>query len=478
VTESRSEQADKLACEILSFARNSLMFSMRFMAIALYKPELEPGGKFAFATDAERIYFDSRHIFDVYRAEPSAVNRDFLHIVLHCVFHHLFVGAKVNPKLWDLACDVAVENAITELKIGALSCLREKRQEKAIAELSSAGVKPLTAEKIYRHYLDFAADDEQIERIRREFYADDHSPWYAFPGSVSDEQNEQEQKAKGGSGDGNGKSGEKSEPNPNSENQTPNAPDNEARATKEELEENWKAIAEKVQTELETASRQWSDVAGALTQNLREVTREKYDYAEFLRRFAVLGEELRINDDEFDYVFYTYGLRLYDNLPLVEPLEYKEVKRVREFVIAIDTSASVSGELVQAFAQKTFNILKQSETYFSRINLRIIQCDTVIQDDAKITNQEEFDRYLRAMELKGLGGTDFRPVFRYVDELIAKGEFTNLRGLIYFTDGYGTFPEIRPRYESAFVFIDTGGDSVNPNVPVWAIKLILKPEEI
>ena len=74
-----------------------------------------------------------------------------------------------------------------------------------------------------------------------------------------------------------------------------------------------------------------------------------------------------MNDEEFDYVYYTYGLRLYENMPLIEPLEYKEVKRIREFVIAVDTSGSTSGDLVQKFLQKTYNILKTSESYFSRM---------------------------------------------------------------------------------------------------------------
>ena len=74
---------------------------------------------------------------------------------------------------------------------------------------------------------------------------------------------------------------------------------------------------------------------------------------------------MRINDDEYDYIFYTYGLRQYKNMPLIEPLEYKEVKRIREFVIAIDTSGSTSGELVQRFMQKTYNILKiHGELFF------------------------------------------------------------------------------------------------------------------
>ena len=48
------------------------------------------------------------------------------------------------------------------------------------------------------------------------------------------------------------------------------------------------------------------------------------------------------------------------------------------------------------------------------------------------------------MKIKGLGGTDFRPVFNLVDKLILDKEFTNLKGLIYFTDGYGDFPAQKP----------------------------------
>ena len=48
---------------------------------------------------------------------------------------------------------------------------------------------------------------------------------------------------------------------------------------------------------------------------------EKCDYAEFLNKFMVMGETMQINDDEFDYIFYTYGLQLYKNMPLIEPLE-------------------------------------------------------------------------------------------------------------------------------------------------------------
>ena len=242
------------------------------------------------------------------------------------------------------------------------------------------------------------------------------------------------------------------------------------------MKADWKDVADRMKMDMEAFQKKIGDKAGNLIQNLQSVTKEKYDYSSFLKKFAVMGEQMKINDDEFDYNFYTYGLNLYGNMPLVEPLEYKEVKRIKEFVIAIDTSGSVRGELVQKFMQKTYNIMKSEETFFSKINLHIIQCDVKVQETIKITCEEDFDNYLKTMQFHGFGGTDFRPVFTYVEELRAKKEFQNLKGLIYFTDGYGIFPAKKPDYETAFVFIRDEYEI--PDVPPWAIKLVLESGEI
>ena len=118
----------------------------------------------------------------------------------------------------------------------------------------------------------------------------------------------------------------------------------------------------------------------------------------------------------------------------------------------------------------------QEDSYFSRVNIHIIQCDAEIQEDVVIKNRNEFEAYLKSMNIRGLGGTDFRPVFRYVDQLIEEKRFRNLKGLIYFTDGYGTFPENKPTYTTAFVFVEEGYEI--PVVPPWAIKLVLQHEDI
>ena len=80
------------------------------------------------------------------------------------------------------------------------------------------------------------------------------------------------------------------------------------------------------------------------------------------------------------------------------------------------------------------------------------------------------------MELYGNGGTDFRPVFSYITELQEQGELQDLKGLLYFTDGKGTFPKKRPLYDTAFILFRE--DYKEVSVPPWAIRLTLDEEDL
>ena len=451
--EEKQQKTEKISLEILRMSKNKLLVNLRFLDTALSRPKPTPSPEHtaSCAVDGKVFLFDPRHILTTFRVEEDMVTRTFLHTVFHCVFKHMFVNTLVDLELWDIACDIAVESVINDLKLDYLKTLRAGQQEQII-EGYKGEIGTLTAEKIYNFLLSKKLAEKSIDTLKILFKADDHFLWY-----LTDEQ-KAERGLPGygerGSADGN----------------------TVFFLSRAELLADWTNIGEAMQVELETFGKQRGTEAGLLTQNLREVNRERYDYTEFLRKFAVRGEIMKINPDEFDYNYYTYGLNLYENMPLIEPLEYKDVKAIREFVVAIDTSGSTSGELVQKFVQKTYNILKNAESFFTKINLHIIQCDAAIQEDVKITSQEEFDAYLKTMQIHGLGGTDFRPVFSYVNSLVDIGEFTNLKGLIYLTDGYGAFPAKKPDYDTAFVFIDD--EPNNYEVPAWAIKLVLRSEEI
>ncbi len=242
------------------------------------------------------------------------------------------------------------------------------------------------------------------------------------------------------------------------------------------MEQEWENISKSVQEDLETFSRMQGSHSACFMANVAISNRKSIDYADFLRRFARLHEDMRVSDEEFDYVFYTYGLKLYGNMPLVEPLEYQEIERVRDFVIAIDTSSSCSEGLVQHFIDRTFQILTETEELRGAINVHIVQCDAAIQEDTKVSSLEQLKEFSNHFQIKGRGGTDFRPVFAYVDDLLAAGEFEELGGLIYFTDGYGTFPSHPPDYQTAFVFVEDEGDS--RCVPAWAMKVVLRSEQV
>ena len=71
---------------------------------------------------------------------------------------------------------------------------------------------------------------------------------------------------------------------------------------------------------------------------------------------------------------------------------------------------------------------------------------------------------------------DFRPVFERVEELVRDHVFENLRGMLYFTDGYGVYPKKMPPFETAFIFLEE--DYQDREVPPWAIRLVLREEEL
>lgn len=424
----KREKTSRLAAEILQLARDSILVQLRFLDVALSRLQpAERAGINAVATDGVSLFYDPVYVLRKYRDEPGYGARIYLHVLLHCIFYHSFQYGKLEETLWDLAADIAVENTILEMGLN-FAKLRTDVDEQAYLQRLKPEVGTLTAERIYHYLKKNPPKEEELEEIRLLFVRDCHELWKP--------------------------SGE------------------------EELvitQDMWKKISERVKADLKSFSKGKTN-SESLEKNLTEATRDRYDYAKLLQRFTVMGEDVQVNEEEFDYIYYTYGLSHYGNMPLIEPLEYRDAKKVKEFVIALDTSASCRGSVLQGFLRKTYSILKGTEHFFQKINVHIIQCDSEIRSDVKITCEEDFDAFIINERLKGFGSTDFRPVFDYVDHLLAEGEFENLKGLIYFTDGYGVYPQQMPGYDVIFAFLQD--DDRLPAVPPWAIKVILNEDEL
>ncbi len=418
------EQISSLAREVIRLAHDGILINMRFLDVALDKLKLEEREQMgAFAFDGSKLYYDPALLLARYRKEPHFAVRLYLHVLLHCIFYHSYQTDKLERELWDLSTDIAVENTVLEmnLHLAALPSDAILRGRLDILKKQAGG---LTAEKLYRHFRIEQPSGKALKEWRELCHYDEHLYW----------------------------------------------------DRKEELTlsgEEWRKVSERVKADLKSFSKDKNN-GQSMEENLKEAIREKYDYSDFLRRFMTMGETIQINDDEFDYIYYTYGLSHYGNMPLIEPLEYKDANKIRDFVIAVDTSASCRGELVQAFLNKTYQMMQQKENFFRKINVHIIQCDNEVRSDTKITCQEEFDAFMKNGRLKGFGSTDFRPVFEYVEALREAGEFADLKGLLYFTDGYGIYPERMPDYDTAFIFLREDGEA--PEVPPWAIKIVLNGE--
>ena len=360
--------------EILSAARNELYMNLPYLDAALCALEFRPGGEItlSLATDGDTLYYDGAWLADRYLRSRTLANRAYLHVLLHCMLRHLGKKRGRASSLWDLACDVTAESILDSLDYPCLAGSSAPIREKFYGECRM-DMPVLTAEGIYRRLLRLALPEYELARLQREFLVDDHGLW-----------------------------------------------DPEKRDGKERLQrqdEKWKGLSEKTRTGMETVLAGQSTGGESVLQQIQVAVREDVDYRAFLRRFAVPREVMEVDGDAFDYGFYAYGLRLYGNMPLVEPPETREQRRIEDFVIAVDTSMSTSGDLVRQFLACTYAILRSTETFTRKVNIRILQCDDQVRSDTALDSLEGLKRYMENFQLSGGSATDFRPVFEHVDRL-------------------------------------------------------------
>ena len=403
----------ELCTRILYQARNELYVNMHFLDVSLSSLGFEADwNRNGMACDGAVIYYGPGFLLGLYKKGRAVVNRYYLHTLFHCLFCHLYTRKGREKKMWDLACDIAMESVLDGMYEKCIHVLQSPLRREMYLRLrrfltgnKNTGASNeeerkvvLTAERVYHALMEMELPKRRMEQLEAEFHVDDHDLW------------EQE-------------------------------PDPSAAMTRQNQ---WNDNRERMQTQMETM--------GAEEESENEQ--------------SLL--------DSFDQAFYTYGLSLYGNMPLIEPLETREVQRIQQFVIVIDTSMSCSGELVQRFLEETYDVLSQSETYFRKVQIHVIQCDDKVQSDVILTCADDLKAYMEHFQIKGYGGTDFRPAFEYVNTLKVTGQLNGLKGLIYFTDGKGIYPVAAPTYDVAFVFIKERFSE--EDFPAWAMRVVLDEE--
>lgn len=110
-------------------------------------------------------------------------------------------------------------------------------------------------------------------------------------------------------------------------------------------------------------------------------------------------------------------------------------ERLGDIVAAVDTSGSVDDGMLKSFVSEVVSIAGQARKTY------VMACDAEVHDviELKGSGNPEFV-FRRLMQLKGGGGTDFRPVFREIEKRRIRP-----RAVVYLTDADGPFPPAAPR---------------------------------
>lgn len=433
------EKRQELAAQALRLTRLWLQERLPYLAAAW----AAAGSRWtdgASGTDGVDMCWNVREVLDAYQEGQETLPRRYLHQILHGLYLHPFRGGAHTERVWSLACDVMTEYRIDRLDVSGFARPIPARRSRFYRRIREDGV-PFTEEGLCRW---LAGQEESVRReLSDAFCRDSHAEWTLW--RQAGEEKKKEEKI---------------------------APERLQGIS--EAVHRWRTVFEQLEVHIEEHRRQAGGSAGAGQQQITLEKERGYDYRRYLKRFAVEQEELSLDLDSFDYIPYDYSRKQYENLVLLEPLEYRDMQKLQEFVIAIDTSGSCSGEVVRRFLEETWEILSEKENFFRKMNLHMIQCDCMVQEHVRITSEEEWKDYLEHITIKGHGDTDFTPVFRLVDQMLRDKELRALKGLLYFTDGDGIYPVEKPAYETAFVFLNER--LRKGTAPAWAWSLTLDRE--
>ena len=134
----RDDLIRKAAPDVLTLSRGILTVRLRFMDTALNRLEPVPSDDVTLATDGTRFLYGPEHLLRLYKEERERPARDYLHVILHCIYSHMFTGNIADRKLWDLACDIAVESTINDLGSRAADTSRQEFQRTETAGRSAS----------------------------------------------------------------------------------------------------------------------------------------------------------------------------------------------------------------------------------------------------------------------------------------------------------------------------------------------------
>ena len=448
------KKKETLAEEVIDYIRKRLSRKMNYLAPALYYLSLLPVEENeAMATDGYYLFYNADYVLKTYQSFPQKLQMEYMHIVSHCMLGHIQKRKGVHQKLYDSVADYCVTLFIKNINVNGL---REKTSLDHPGE--SKKWKEIFNQKgiigVYEYLCNNPKAGADLVHKADDLAKDNHVYWNKIHPAAAKAQAE----------------------NLKAMRQQGKSMEAWMKDYRRKVLEAWKALMnlteEISRNDCKTAK--WGMLKGDQSGVFEMSGENEISYKEFLNRFLSLQEKNKIDLDSFDYTWYSIGLKEYHNIPIIEPLEYTEKNTVDDLIIALDTSGSCI-DSIKRFLRETYNILSDMDL-IGGINLRILQCDSEVCDDRRIRSADELPDFQSGFRINGFGGTDFRPVFRYIEGLKQKGEIKKIMGLLYFSDGFGEFPEEPTDYET--VFLLPPNDFVASELPRWITRVDLTDQDI
>lgn len=392
---------DAQAREILDWSRRKLAMALPEFLPAIYLLPLKAAEKPDHLwTDGEFLCYHPETVVRDYLNKKDDIAAQIMHITAHGLLGHIAKRKGQQEALFDAVADAKAAAFVDQLP----AHLTPRWDKETQAHVDA--LEPLTLEAAY---LAPESREEAAELIRKSKHLimDDHSAWMPPPG-------------KEGAGRG--------------------------------MAAQWEAAARQVAANIAQSgrSRQYGDMAGALCEEYAPVEESGVSYKEFLRQFCSLRERQEIDPNSISHIWYQVGLSLTGNAPFVEPEELREDAPALDLAVALDTSGSCCGEVMKGFLEELLAILRDAGG--PKVELTLIQCDAEVQKVQTLTKEDIAADILDGFEVYGCGGTDFCPVFDYIDQQHQDAEGKRFRGLLYLSDGCGDFPDKAPDYPVAFLF--------------------------
>ena len=392
-------ELDKQAREIIEWSRRKLAARLPEFLPAIYLLPLKCGKEEqSLWTDGGNLYYHPETVVRDYLNRKDSIAAQIMHITAHGLLGHIAKRRGQNPQIFDAVADTKAAAFVSQLPAALTPSWNKEIREHMEA------MEPLTLEAAYLAP-ETREEAEELVRKSQPLRLDDHGAWEPPQG-------------KQGTGSG----------------------------------DMWNAAARQVAAAIAQSGRSsmYGSLAGEMCGEYRDVEESGVSYKEFLRRFCSRQERQEVDPDSINAVWYRVGMDLTGDAPFIEPEELREDAPALDLAVALDTSGSCCGETMKGFLEELLAILRDAGG--PRVELTLIQCDAEIQKVQTLSREDTADGVLEDFTILGCGGTDFRPVFDYINAQREDPDGKRFRGLLYLSDGFGDFPEQAPDYPVAFLF--------------------------